>query len=110
MGLNIDDQNNRRRLQWTHHVPGGKPPFESLLSSNSGNFGTGTDSSGTESGLTGNNQTQVEIEDYGDFDPHTYDRISSSDLLIPRKGRQRTPLPLKEAKEDQRGWKRRKRK
>ena len=110
MGLNIDDRNDRRRLQWTHHVPGGKPPFESLLSSNSGNFGTGTDSSGTGSGLTGNNQTQLEIEDYGDFDPHTYDRISSSDLLIPRKGRQRTPLPLKEAKEDQRGWKRRKRK
>ena len=110
MGLSIEGQgqgpNKKRRLQWTRHSLGDKPPFETLLSS---------DPLPQESPLppppSPNNETQeVEIDNYGDFDPHTYDQISSSDLFVPRKGRQRTPLPLKEADEDQRGWKRRKRK
>ena len=115
MGLRIeeDPEDNQgsggtRRLQWT---PGGKPPFETLLSSSSHNDPPPPPKVPSEGAMPINNQTQFEENNYADFDPHAYKkRISSSDFLTPRKGRQRTPLPLKEAKEDQRGWKRRKRK
>merc|ERR1712037_281186 len=100
------------------------PPFEALLSSTSSN--SADSSVNNKQNSKENNNKQNTEEEYEDLsDPSSYfDEISSSDFQTKsgnsgsrRNGRKRTPLPLKEARDDipdqngdQRGWKRRKRK
>merc|ERR1712037_1090029 len=100
------------------------PPFEALLSSTSSN--SADSSVNNKQNSEGNNNNQNTEEEFEDLsDPSSYfDEISSSDFQTKsgnsgnrRNGRKRTPLPLKEARDDipdqngdQRGWKRRKRK
>ena len=110
VALNIDDSSpQKRRLQWSSlFSKGGKgrPPFEALLNSAPSKETLNNAKNTTNaSNLDSTNEYE---EDYLDFDPTPYQGISSSDLYqIPRNGRKRTPLPLKETTEE---WERRKRK
>ena len=110
VALNIDESSpQKRRLQWSSLFSGsgkGRPPFEALLNSAPEPQETLSNSAkNTTSSIDSTNEYE---EDYLDFDPTPYQGISSSDLYqIPRNGRKRTPLPLKETTEE---WERRKRK
>ena len=127
--LNMDKQRENRRIQWSSILGSSQksskiPPFEALLSSTSSNSADSSVNNKQNSEENNNNQnTEEEFEDLSD--PSSYfDEISSSDFQTKsgnsgsrRNGRKRTPLPLKEARDDlpdqngdQRGWKRRKRK
>ena len=125
--LNMDKQRENRRIQWSSSSQKSSkiPPFEALLSSTSSNS-VGSSVSNKQNSEENNNNNQNTEEEYEDLsDPSSYfDEISSSDFQTKsgnsgsrRNGRKRTPLPLKEARDDlpdqngdQRGWKRRKRK
>lgn len=86
-GVQLRKQN--KKFEWSSIFGDGKrPPFETLLNS--------------EEDETNFSTTEKTIKTH--FDASKFKEISSSDL---NKGRQRTPLPLKEAQEE---WKRRKRK
>ena len=127
IALTMSRRRENRKFQWSsiHGSQNGKkiPPFEALLSS----------SSNSNSETYSENDEDDTNEEFEDLDPSSYfDKISTSDFETKsadrvgagrRKiGRKRTPLPLKEAKDelhqpfdeknngDQRGWKRRKRK
>ena len=127
--LNMDKQRENRRIQWSSILGSSQknskiPPFEALLSSTSSNSADSSVNNKQNSEENNNNQNaEEEFEDLSD--PSSYfDEISSSDFQTKsgnsgsrRNGRKRTPLPLKEARDDlpdqngdQRGWKRRKRK
>ena len=104
VALTMDESSpEKRRLQWSSLFSGGgkgRPPFEALL-----NSAPKLNRANTTSDRDSTNEYE---EDYLDFDPTPYQGISSSDLYqIPRNGRKRTPLPLKETTEE---WERRKRK
>jgi len=122
--LNMDKQRENRRIQWSSILGSSQknskiPPFEALLSS------AGSSVKNKQNSEENNNKQNNE-EEYEDLsDPSSYfDEISTSDFQTKsgnsgsrRNGRKRTPLPLKEARDDlpdqngdQRGWKRRKRK
>ena len=125
--LNMDKQRENRRIQWSSSSQKSSkiPPFEALLSSTSSNS-AGSSVYNKQNSEENNNNNQNTEEEYEDLsDPSSYfDEISSSDFQTKsgnsgsrRNGRKRTPLPLKEARDDlpdqngdQRGWKRRKRK
>ena len=130
--LNMDKQRENRRIQWSSILGSSQksskiPPFEALLSSTSSNSADSSVNNKQNSKENNNNNNQnnheEEFEDLSD--PSSYfEEISTSDFQTKsgnsgsrRNGRKRTPLPLKEARDDlpdqngdQRGWKRRKRK
>ena len=117
IALTTTGRRDNRKFQWSKSKI---PPFEALLSSS-------TSSVNSENNQN-NNQNQENSEEFEELtDPSSYfDEMSSSDFqtkTIKNGGRKRTPPPLKEAKDDllinpdknqkgddQRGWKKRKRK
>ena len=131
--LNMDKQRENRRIQWSSILGSSQksskiPPFEALLSSTSSNSAGSSSVNNKQNSKENNNNNnqnnhEEEFEDLSD--PSSYfEEISTSDFQTKsgnsgsrRNGRKRTPLPLKEARDDlpdqngdQRGWKRRKRK
>ena len=105
-------QRENRKIEWSSLLGGKRPPFETLLSHVS-------DSDKIEAEMSTEPLIEEEFEELA---PSNFDEISSSDFQQKRpnfgkNGQKRKPLPLKEAfeepgshKENQRGWKRRKRK
>ena len=114
IALTMRSEKAARKFEWSSILGGKRPPFEALLSPENG---------AQNSEDRGKSASQG--QEFEDLAPSSYfDEISSSDYQkrpkVHKNGRQRKPLPLKEAFEatlvaeeegdNQRTWKRRKRK